>query len=100
MSDWQRTIKMGDVWDSDNIKLIAKTAADRLEVLAPFSNPAINAWKAVLVHDLRHLSVLENPSAKDFDNIWDSVYNWGDTTLSGDFPNQKKVCWINVWEKP
>lgn len=100
MSDWQRTIKLGDVWDSEDIQLIARTAADRLEALEPFtSNPSIDTTKKTLVARLRKLADNPKTTPRQFDRVWEAVYDWADTPLDQNFGG-KRVCFISLWEKP
>ena len=92
MADWQRRLDMKDVWESGDIPLIARTAADRLEALAPFGS-YLDDEKLDLVDELRGLADDSEATIGDFNNVWDRVYDWADTPLDSRF-NGKKVCWI------
>jgi hypothetical protein len=84
---------MKDVWDSGDIPLVARTAADRLEVLAPFGGNYLDDEKLDLVDELRALAEDEGATTSDFDNVWGRVYDWADTPLDSSFGG-KKVCWV------
>ena len=100
MADWQRKIRMGDVWKSEDVPLIAKTAADRLEALSPFTDrPGIDHIKKLLVTSLRKVADSKNPTFEKFNSVWNRVYGWADISLDDKFAG-KKVCWIDLWEKP
>lgn len=97
MANWQRTLKMRDVWDSEDIRLIARTAADRLENLTPFeSGSDVEETRLDLVADLRGLANDPGTTTRDFDSAWAGVYDWGDTSLDTNW-NGKKVCWIQTF---
>ena len=100
MADWQRHVQMGDVWDTEDIPLLAKTAADRLEALEPFTlNPGIEKIKKSLVERLRKLAKNPKATAYLFDHLWSDVYDWGDISLDGKW-NGRKVCFIDIWTRP
>lgn len=98
MAQWQRTLNVTDVWESEDIPLIARTAADRLEKLLPFTEEFyfIENKRLELVDELRALAEDPEADARDFDYIWQEVYDWADTPLDEKW-NGKKVCWIKTF---
>ena len=94
MANWQRHMSVEDVWETNDIHLIARTAADRLEQVAPFEDyPFIEDQRLELVEELRGLAADEDATISDFDELWNRVYDWGDISLDGTW-NGRKVCWI------
>lgn len=97
MANWQRTLDIKDVWDSEDIPLIARTAADRLEALKPLlGHPYLEEKRLELVEELRDLADGSDANAFDFDYVWAGVYDWADTSLDGKW-NGKKVCWVKTF---
>lgn len=96
MANWQRTLDVKDVWESDDISLIAKTAADKLRQLAPFSEKSVEEERLFLADKLELLSKDTDITPYDFDLIWREVYDWGDTSMDSNW-NGKKVCWIKTF---
>ena len=99
MTDWQRKIQLGDVWESGDVQLIAKTTADRLETLQPLTFPVLEKRKKVLIKRLRRLENSPAATPKDFDVVWEQLYDWADAPLDERW-NGKKVCWIDLWSSP
>ena len=95
MANWQRTLDVRDVWDSEDVSLIARTAADRLEALKPFTEYNVEDTRLNLVEELRALAEDPDATTQDFDYVWDAVYDWGDTNLDDNL-HGKKVCWIKT----
>ena len=97
MANWMRTLDMRDVWASDDIPKIARTAAKRLKKLLPFvGEPEIENQKEDLILGLEDLASDPTATARDFDYIWNDVYDWADASLDGNW-NGKKVCWIKMF---
>lgn len=97
MSQWQRTLKMTDVWNSEDIPLIARTAAQKLKSLPPFVGfPEVEEEKLDLIEELESLAEDPETTAEDFDDVWSRVYDWGDGQLDS-WWNGKKVCWIQTF---
>ena len=94
MANWQRHMTVADVWDSNDVHLIASVAAERLSELEPFTDyPYIEDMRQELVLDLQAIADDPDTDVRDFDYIWSKLYDWGDIALDRDF-NGRKVCWI------
>jgi hypothetical protein len=98
MAQWQRTLNIKDVWESEDIQLIAQTAADRLQALTPLTDEFywLEDKRLELVDELRGLANDSTADAEDFDEIWVEVYAWADTPLDTKW-NGKKVCWVKTF---
>ena len=94
MANWQRYMSVADVWDTQNIQLVSRTAAERLKALIPFYGyPFIEDKRLDLVEELLEISNDSDATVAEFDNVWNRVYDWGDISLDNEY-NGKKVCWI------
>jgi hypothetical protein len=97
MANWQRTLDVSDVWDDGDIPTIAKLAADRLEKIDPFPEGSDEEETRLdLIEELREVADDPEASPRDFDYVWEHVYDWADTSLDGNW-NGKKVCWIKTF---
>ena len=97
MADWQRKINIKDVWGSEDIHLIARTAADRLEALRPFNDKYFDDERDELVYDLRGIANDPAATKDDFNEVWAHVYDWGDTLFDSSAWPHKKLCWIGTF---
>jgi hypothetical protein len=98
MAQWQRTLDVKDVWESEDIHLIAQTAADRLQALTPLTDEFywLEDKRLELIDELRALAEDENADTRDFDYVWNDLYDWADTPLDENW-NGKKVCWVKTF---
>lgn len=105
MADWQRKLELKDVWDKTvprggdiTIQQLAGIVADRLEKLKPFGgdNADLDETRADLVSDFRDMSKDEDADEEEFDYFLDSLYDWADTPMGGDWPG-KKACWVETF---
>lgn len=94
MADWQRKLDLKDVWDTNDVHLIAKTASDRLKELAPLNDDALDEEREVIAYDFETVAADQDACVDDFDEVMARLYDWGDTHLDGTILGGKKVCWI------
>lgn len=94
MANWKRHMSVEDVWETNDIHLIAQAASERLKVLTPFTDyPFIEDRRIELVSELESFSKDPDVTVADFDSLWNDLYDWGDISLDGNW-NGEKVCWI------
>ena len=101
MANWQRHLNVADVWASDNVKLVARIAAERLAAMQPFDDyPFIEDERLAIVKALNEVAEASNPSVEWFDDVWRRLYDWADTSFDRDYNdiNAKKVCWVSTQE--
>lgn len=100
MSNWQRTIKLGDVWEFEDIPLIARTITDRLCALPRlFSNEQVESLRQELISEFSVLAEDEDAGKDEFNSAMTMLYDWGDMSIDSAI-GRKKVCWIDVQTKP
>lgn len=101
MANWQRHLNVTDVWASDDVKLVARVAAERLASMQPFDDyPFIEDERLALVKALNDIADAFNPSISWFNSVWMRLYDWADTSFDRDYNdiNTKKVCWVSTQE--
>ena len=53
MANWQRYLNVADVWNSNDLKLVARVAAERLSTLLPLDDyPFIEDERIAIVEEL------------------------------------------------
>ncbi len=102
MTDWQRKLQLQPEWDQAaeheiTIQQLAGVIADRLRVLAPFTDEFedIDDQRQELADQFESMSQDETLTTSQFDYLMNDLYDWGDTQIGGKFFDAKKVCWIN-----
>ena len=102
MANWQRYLNVSDVWDSNDVKLVARVAAERLSTLLPLDDyPFIEDERIAIVEELNEIADSPSPSVIWFDEVWTRLYDWADTSLDGGVyrgMDTKTVCWISTQE--
>ena len=84
------------MWESEDIHLIAQTASERLAMILPLLDEHIEERRLELVDELQDLANDPDADARDFDYVWNDLYDWADTPLDANW-NGKKVCWIKMF---
>lgn len=98
MAQWKYTLSIKDEWNAckeERISLreliqtiLTKLQAFKIEDDAELEN---------LLDDFEMLAEDGEPDVEEFDNLWDSLYNWADQeTEPGHWPKQK-LCWIQTF---
>jgi len=97
MANWQRKLHLKDVWESEDVQLIAKTAAKRLKELKPFGgdDSYLDDEKDDIADEFEGLSEDESADTNDFDSVTASLYDWADTPMDSNWP-PKKACWVET----
>ena len=93
MAQWQRKLDLTDVWESEDIPLIARTAAKRLKLMLPLPDENLDYEREEFIDEFEALSEDPDADTSDFDDVLRRLYDWGDISLDGKF-NGKKVCWV------
>jgi hypothetical protein len=96
MANWQRTLSLRDVWPSNDVRLIARTIAERLRALHPFGLFSLDLDVAILADEFQAIGEDPEADVDDFDGVMERLYDWGDRPLDEKW-NGKKVCWIETF---
>lgn len=102
MANWQRTIRLQPEWGAADRREIspqelARSIAAKLRAVPSFSAyPEVNEDRDFLVEEFEDFAADDTGDFDDIDELVDRLYDWGDTHLSGQFFNAKKVCWIDA----
>lgn len=96
MSRWQRTINLADVWETENVQLIAKTISERLKSIQSLGVEYIDRERLSLAEEFADIAQDQSAGTDDFDNVMQCLYDWADQPLDDTVLNGKKVCWIAV----
>ena len=101
MTNWQRQLDLKPEWQQAlggkiTTQQLAKVVIERLKALKPFGDYEIDSIKEDLIEQFEMLAEDQDADINEFDYIMQDLYNWGDTKISGDFSNAKKVCWIKT----
>ena len=95
MTKWMNTLDLTDVWDKAkegkiSIQDLAKVIFYRLPRITNGLDGDLELERDFLRDDFEDLS--ENPevTTEEFNELFDSLYDWGDTYLG----ENRKVCWI------
>lgn len=91
MANWQRKLNLKDA--SNDVQLIARTAAERLRSMQPFGDEALDGGRIDLAYEFESLAEYNTVTVPDFDSVMESLYDWADTSLDGIW-NGKKACWV------
>jgi hypothetical protein len=98
MANWQRTLRLKDVWtrsDDDPIQDLARTVAERLRALTPFGDHDLDEERLDIAAAFEDLANDENTDEDDFDRVMSWLYDWADISLDGNW-NGRKVCWVET----
>ena len=97
MANWQRKLALKDVWESEDVHLVAKMIAKRLREMKPFGDDYdLDDEKDELADEFEGLSEDKSADTNDFDNVMSSLYDWADTPLDDNWP-PKKACWVETF---
>jgi hypothetical protein len=107
MTDWKRTLYLQPEWDQASndeipIQKLAGVIAERLKALADFGgeHDYVDDEKRDLIDEFEDMSRDDTLTVADFDGVMQSLYDWGDRQLSGQFFDAEKVCWIDRFKQP
>lgn len=109
MADWQLKLDLTDIWEKST-KETAETGMvpdwfvteliKRLEILLEEikknNNIKIRSMAEELEDIILEITCMRYPEGiekDDFNQKWDDLYNWADTSLDG-MVGGKKMCWI------
>lgn len=105
MADWQRTLRLNPEWDQAqeheiSTQDLARSIAAKLRALPAFDEDFDDANLELegLVEEFEGLADDATATQQDFNYVMQSLYDWGDQRLDGDW-NGKKVCWIDTMSK-
>lgn len=98
MANWKYKINIKAEWEDAQagkltIQDLAKATRTRLCALPAYKSDGdlIDICQA-----LEGIADDKEATADDFDGVWASLYDWGDTVLVADWP-PTKMCWIGTF---
>lgn len=102
MADWQRKLILNPEWGQAqrheiSTQELARSVAIKLRKLAPFEDgdDEYNLEREGLVEEFDGLADDKTATQTDFNYVMQSLYDWGDQRMDGDW-NGKKVCWVDT----
>jgi hypothetical protein len=105
MANWQRTLRLNPEWEQAqeheiSTQELAGAVATKLKLLKPFKAEwdDINTERDDIADEFLNLAEDEAATQQNFNYVMQSLYDWGDQRLDGDW-NGKKVCWIDTMSK-
>lgn len=98
MSNWRYKIDVSAEWEQAeneqiNAATLAGLVAKKLKEL-----PCVDTDRELedIIIELESMAISETANFDNFDNIYDSLCDWGDTTVGGGWP-PTKMCWIGTF---
>ncbi len=88
MANWQNTIDLTDVWESNNVREIAGAIATRLEKLSPYTDEEVEYERLDLAEAFKDAALDEDLNVHAFNSLMSELYDWGDNDHS---------CWIQTF---
>lgn len=95
MANWTRKLNLKDVWESADLALISRTAAQRLKNMRPLEDSDLDEERQDFAEEFESLSEDPDTTVSDFDDTMRRLYDWADTPLDSKW-NGKKVCWVET----
>ena len=102
MANWQFHLNLHDKWDTDDVHEISVDACEKIENLLKEirlrQHPVYKEMADALEDILCDFEIVRNDpdaSEDDFNNVLESLYDWGDTPLDNQWGG-KKMCWIDT----
>jgi hypothetical protein len=101
MAEWQRSLNVKAEWEQAKagtmtLSALASVVARKLLALRDFDDPSLDDEKATLVDEFKALEEQEEVMASEFNELWEQLYDWADTSLDAKF-NGKKACWVEIF---
>lgn len=109
MADWQRKLRLQPEWGMAQegeieISELAAVLAKRLRALEPFHGVNMTTMdlddeRQDLADEFEALAADPDAGTAEVDSVMERLYNWGDTSLGGNWPG-RKACWVDTMTMP
>jgi hypothetical protein len=101
MAQWQRKLKLKDVWNQVNegrmtVQELAGVVVQRLGELEDFGDEYVDDRKQEVLEMFESVAQIHDADVDDFDCAMENLYDWADMRLDNRW-NGKAVCWVETF---